>query len=359
MGIKDLYSFLEKTFPGLSVVVKIEAMRGITLCFDLSLYLYKFKALSTDDRGIVDAFFFMIHGFRKAGISLIAVKDGQAVPEKLATQNERKSRKTSSHDKIDALRRALTLIRKRDDTSEIVDALNAGGIASKATTVMALPSTSEILERIGMLETQTLSITDEERQHVDDIMLAMGVPIVQAPREAEQLCAQLVKARVVNGCLSDDSDLLACGCPFIFRKYEARTHNISVLALNDVLATCGMTYEQFLDFCVLCGNDYNPRIPKVGVKASYALVKKYGSIEAIPDDVHVPRCNIKGFQSKADTILNYHRTREIFLESDPIPDLPRNDPVDSKRVKTVLINSKSNIPDAVVYRLLNSVTTTE
>ena len=41
------------------------------------------------------------------------------------------------------------------------------------------------------------------------------------------------------------------------------------------------THEQFLDFCILCGCDYCPVVPKVGNVTAMKLIKTHGSIEKI------------------------------------------------------------------------------
>lgn len=43
----------------------------------------------------------------------------------------------------------------------------------------------------------------------------------------------------------------------------------------------GLTEDQFIDFCILIGNDYNTRPAKVGPKTALALIKEHGNIEAI------------------------------------------------------------------------------
>ena len=42
-----------------------------------------------------------------------------------------------------------------------------------------------------------------------------------------------------------------------------------------------LTHEQFLDFCILCGCDYCPVIPKIGNVTAMKLIKKYNCIETI------------------------------------------------------------------------------
>ena len=61
--------------------------------------------------------------------------------------------------------------------------------------------------------------------------------------------------------------------------------------------------EEFLDFCILCGTDYNSNIQGVGSVSSFRLIKEHSSLESISEN------------TQYDTsCLNYHRVRELFTE---------------------------------------------
>ena len=40
-------------------------------------------------------------------------------------------------------------------------------------------------------------------------------------------------------------------------------------------------HDKFVDFCILCGCDYCPVVPKIGHITAYKLIQKYNSIEDI------------------------------------------------------------------------------
>lgn len=43
----------------------------------------------------------------------------------------------------------------------------------------------------------------------------------------------------------------------------------------------GITYDQFVDICILCGCDYTSRIKNIGPMKAYDYVKKYGNIDKL------------------------------------------------------------------------------
>ena len=53
--------------------------------------------------------------------------------------------------------------------------------------------------------------------------------------------------------------------------------------LKYILQILNFTYEQFVDFCILCGCDYTNKIPKLGSETAYKYIKAHGNIETIID----------------------------------------------------------------------------
>ena len=63
-----------------------------------------------------------------------------------------------------------------------------------------------------------------------------------------------------------------------------------------------MNSQQFTDFCIMCGTDYNKNIHRIGGEKAYKLLKKYGTLD-----------NIEMECKELDlSILNFKRVREIF-----------------------------------------------
>jgi len=112
----------------------------------------------------------------------------------------------------------------------------------------------------------------------------MGVPVIEAPCEAEAQCAALNKAGKAFAAGSEDMDTLTCGAKVLLRKLtysEARKEPIMEIHLDKVLKGLDLTMDQFIDLCILLGCDYADKIKGVGPKRALEFIKKYGSIEKI------------------------------------------------------------------------------
>ena len=144
----------------------------------------------------------------------------------------------------------------------------------------------------------------------------MGVPWVQAPSEGEAQAAHLTKKGDADYCASQDYDSLLFGAPRFVRniaisgrrKLPSKNIHIEVVPevveLEQVLKTCGITYEQLVDVGILIGTDFNPDgIKGLGPKTALKLVKEHGNIE-----------NAVLHLKNAAFPVEPQRIREIFLQ---------------------------------------------
>jgi flap endonuclease-1 len=109
----------------------------------------------------------------------------------------------------------------------------------------------------------------------------LGLPVINAPGEAEAQCAELVKCGICYAVASEDLDVLAFGASRMIRNLT--NGDLIEIDLSIVLKDLEFTYEQFVDMCILCGCDYISNIPGIGPKTARNLIKKYKSINNIPD----------------------------------------------------------------------------
>jgi hypothetical protein len=83
---------------------------------------------------------------------------------------------------------------------------------------------------------------------------------IQAVGDAEAQCAYLCRSEVgiANLTASEDFDTLAFGAPFLVRgMIDGLTgKDLKLFNLKEVCLELRLNYEQFVEFCVLCGCDY-------------------------------------------------------------------------------------------------------
>ena len=115
----------------------------------------------------------------------------------------------------------------------------------------------------------------------------MGVPVFDAPCEAEAQCAELAKAGKVFATATEDMDALTFRTPKLLRKMtfaatgKAQKQTVVEIDLEKVLQGLRLSYEEFVDLCILCGCDYCSTIKGIGPKTALKLIREHKSIEKI------------------------------------------------------------------------------
>ena len=132
------------------------------------------------------------------------------------------------------------------------------------------------------LQTQILRPT---RHHFDRVWQALkglsGVTVCQAHDDGEAGCAALARAGKVALCISTDADLLPYGSPFSLLEFESAKDRMgSVICLEEVHRALEMDRDMFVEFCILCGCDFTPKLPGIGNVKAESLIKKHGTIQA-------------------------------------------------------------------------------
>jgi len=127
-----------------------------------------------------------------------------------------------------------------------------------------------------------------------ELLDAMGIPWVEAPSEGEAQASRMAEEGTVNAVASQDHDSLVFGAPVLVRnvtisgrrRLPSKGIVINVqperIRLSDVLASTGLTREQFVDFAILLGTDFNPDgFEGVGPVTALKYLEKYGRLEEI------------------------------------------------------------------------------
>ncbi len=138
---------------------------------------------------------------------------------------------------------------------------------------------------------QTSRLTDEILTESKELLLALGIPFVQAPSEGEAQASFMVQQGHAYAAGSQDFDCLLFGASLLIRnltsserrKLPGKQAYVTVLPellrLDQGLTTNGITREQLVDIAILLGTDFNDGIKGYGPKKSLAAIKEHGSLE--------------------------------------------------------------------------------
>ncbi|KAJ1667308.1 hypothetical protein IW140_001957 [Coemansia sp. RSA 1813] len=138
-------------------------------------------------------------------------------------------------------------------------------------------------QRLATLACRTEPLTPEHMHDCWQLLRAMGFAThVAESAESECVCVRLTRAGVADAVCSEDLDVMAFGGRRLLRGFFGQGLNSMMLIDHErALSELGLTHEQFVDMCILCGTDFCSTVEKVGPITALKLIRQYGSIEAI------------------------------------------------------------------------------
>lgn len=303
MGIKNLHKFLLKYAPNCYEKKHLSEFSYQRIAIDISLYLYKYKALSGDKW--MESFIYLISSLRKWNIHCIFVYDNKAPIEKLKEQHRRREVRSKQNDKILELEKELEAYKNGEKPSEkIKEIIQLGKVISllkKDNQSIILNHHVKMIEdKIKNMKSVNISITEQDLQLTRELFDILKIPYTTAISEAEAYCSYLSIHKKVDGVLSEDTDVLVYGSPLFLTKINTFDDTVICINHEKMLSELNMTKESFVDLCIMIGCDYNSNIPKIGLEKSFSFIKTYKNIDEIQE--------IK----ETKEILNHKRCRELF-----------------------------------------------
>ena len=151
------------------------------------------------------------------------------------------------------------------------------------------------------------------------LILAMGLPVIQAPSEGEAQAAYMCARGDVELVGSQDYDSLLFGAPLVVRnlaitgKRKLPKKNIyvdvepEIINLEEGLARLGISRKQLVEIGIMCGTDYNHGLTRVGPKTAFKLIREKGDLESI-------------LAEQEEKIENFAQIRDFFLHPDVTDD---------------------------------------
>lgn len=264
MGIKGLTKLLGDNAPRAVRPQEVQSLFGRKVAIDASMCIYQLLVavrmgsdnLTNDDGNItshLSGLFYRAIRLLELGIKPVFVFDGKPPEMKAGELSKRAEAKKAAEE-----------------------------AASKAREDGDLEAAIRFSRRVNR-------VTPEMMEACKTLLRLMGIPVVEAPCEAEAQCAELVRKGVVYAAASEDMDSLTFGTDRLIRQLWAGTASTATkkgikpteFTLSVILEDLELSMGQFIDLCILCGCDYIDGIRGVGVVKALNLIRKHGDLEKI------------------------------------------------------------------------------
>jgi len=226
MGIKNLNRYLQQQCSEGIKKISLNDLRGKKIAIDTSIYLYRF----TGENALLENFYLMISIFREYNIIPLFVFDGKPPKEKNELLKKRKDDKKIAENKYNELKDKL-------------DAGNENNI-------------KEIKETMETLKKEFIKVHHTDIENVKELIKALGVSYIEAPGEADKLCAKLVCENNVYACLSEDMDLFVYGTTRVLRYLSLLNKTVIMYDTKTILSQLNVTLDEFKSICIISGTDY-------------------------------------------------------------------------------------------------------
>ncbi len=188
------------------------------------------------------------------------------------------------------------------------------------------------IEGMKKFAARTTSLTKEMITDAQELITALGLPMIQAPSEGEAQAAFMVKQGHAYAEISQDMDCLMFGVPKLVRnltiterkkmpgRLAYETIKPELIDLEENLNLLKITQEQLIALGMLVGTDYNPGgIKGICPKNALKLVHKWkenfaGMFAEVKWDEHC----VTSWQEVFGTIKNIPVNKEYELQWKPI-----------------------------------------
>jgi flap endonuclease-1 len=278
MGIKKLLKFLNN-YDNLTNYKNISDYKGHKIAIDISLLIYQ-----------------IIIGSRNSGSDIINNK-GESVTHILGLFNKI----------IFLLKNNIIPVFIFDGKpSKLKNQTLHDRKKTKLMYVHKLKEVTNEIDRIKYLK-KTVYIGKKELNECRELLDMMGIPYINAPEEADSQCAYLAKEGFVNAVYSDDMDILTFGSPVIIKNLISLKNKPIELNLNSILEKLNLSYDEFIDFCILLGCDYSNGISNINYNIIYEYYLRNRNIESTLK-------NLKEDNFNVPLLLNYKEIKKYYKE---------------------------------------------
>ena len=234
MGIKYLNKYLQSNCKKSIRQISLHELRDKKIVIDTSIYLYRFLG----ENALLENFYLMISIFREYNIIPLFIFDGKPPKEKFELLKKRKIDKKNAEMKYNELECKIK------DSVDDMDPVEE----------------KEIKDSMEILKKDFIRLHHTDIENVKSLFQAYGVSYIEAPGEADKLCAKMVCKNKAYACLSEDMDLFVYGCSRVLRYMSLLKKTVVMYNMKDILNELNLSMEDFRSICIVSGTDYTIEI---------------------------------------------------------------------------------------------------
>ncbi|MCJ1376908.1 DNA repair protein rad2 [Loxospora ochrophaea] len=115
------------------------------------------------------------------------------------------------------------------------------------------------------------------------LLKLFGLPYITAPMEAEAQCAELVSLGLVDGIVTDDSDIFLFGGTRVYKNMFNQAKFVECYLSSDLEKEYSLTRTKLIHIAHLLGSDYTEGLPSVGPVTALEILSEFPDLDAFRD----------------------------------------------------------------------------
>lgn len=115
------------------------------------------------------------------------------------------------------------------------------------------------------------------------LLTLFGLPYITAPMEAEAQCAELVSLGLVDGIITDDSDIFLFGGTRVYKNMFNQSKFVECYLTSDMEKEYALHRKKLISFAHLLGSDYTEGIPGIGPVTALEILTEFSGLEEFRD----------------------------------------------------------------------------
>lgn len=121
-------------------------------------------------------------------------------------------------------------------------------------------------------------VTVQMIKEVQELLARFGIPYITAPMEAEAQCAELLKLGLVDGIITDDSDVFLFGGEKVYRNMFHEKHYVEFYSGQDIDRELGLSRQKLIEIAQLLGSDYTEGLKGIGPVNAMEILAHFGDL---------------------------------------------------------------------------------
>lgn len=115
------------------------------------------------------------------------------------------------------------------------------------------------------------------------LLRLFGLPYITAPMEAEAQCAELVHLGLVDGIVTDDSDIFLFGGTRIYKNMFNAAKFVECYLSSDLEKEYALDRHKLIRFAHLLGSDYTEGIPGIGPVTALEIISDFADLTSFKE----------------------------------------------------------------------------